>query len=166
MLRHLLRLTFLSAAFAAIALVGNSCERIDDTRIPAVQVGLTFRGQQTWDVYGVHGALDSKRFIKELNEPAGFYYVVSDCTGFGGLLLVCDFYGNPVVYDLSCPVEQRRDVRVFVNSDNEAECPVCHSTYAVFENYGMPLSGRAAENQWGLKKYRIGRNGSDYVITR
>lgn len=161
----LTRLAALATVFAAIAL-GTGCDHIDDTRIPAVPVSLTFRGQHTWDIYGVHGALDSRRFIKELHEPAGFYYVVSDCTGFGGLLLVCDVYGAPVVYDLSCPVEQKRDVRIFINDKNVAECPICHSTYAVFENFGMPLSGRAAEFHWGLTRYRIGTNGVDWTITR
>lgn len=154
------------AVLVAVAITGTGCDHIDDSRIPAFPVNVTFRGQQVWDVYGVHGALDHRRFIKELNEPAGFYYVVSDCTGFGGLLLVCDVYGTPQVYDLACPVEMQRDVRVFINKNNEAECPKCHSTYTVFENYGMPLSGRAADNHWGLTRYRIGTNGFDHIITR
>ena len=154
------------AVLVAVAITGTGCDHIDDSRIPAFPVNVTFRGQQVWDVYGVHGALDHRRFIKDLNEPAGFYYVVSDCTGFGGLLLVCDVYGTPQVYDLACPVEMQRDVRVFINKNNEAECPKCHSTYAVFENYGMPLSGRAADNHWGLTRYRLGTNGFDHIITR
>ena len=154
------------AVLVAVAITGTGCDHIDDSRIPAFPVNVTFRGQQVWDVYGVHGALDHRRFIKDLNEPAGFYYVVSDCTGFGGLLLVCDVYGTPQVYDLACPVEMQRDVRVFINKNNEAECPKCHSIYAVFENYGMPLSGRAADNHWGLTRYRIGTNGFDHIITR
>ena len=154
------------AVLVAVAITGTGCDHIDDSRIPAFPVNVTFRGQQVWDVYGVHGALDHRRFIKDLNEPAGFYYVVSVCTGFGGLLLVCDVYGTPQVYDLACPVEMQRDVRVFINKNNESECPKCHSTYAVFENYGMPLSGRAADNHWGLTRYRIGTNGFDHIITR
>ena len=154
------------AVLVAVAITGTGCDHIDDSRIPAFPVNVTFRGQQVWDVYGVHGALDHRRFIKDLNEPAGFYYVVSDCTGFGGLLLVCDVYGTPQVYDLACPVEMQRDVRVFINKNNEAACPKCHSTSAVFENYGMPLSGRAADNHWGLTRYRIRTNGFDHIITR
>ena len=86
------------AVLVAVAITGTGCDHIDDSRIPAFPVNVTFRGQQVWDVYGVHGALDHRRFIKDLNEPAGFYYVVSDCTGFGGLLLVCDVYGTPQVW--------------------------------------------------------------------
>lgn len=153
-----------AAAFLVTATA--SCSHVDDTRVPNAPVNLVFRGQQSWDVYGVHGALDSRRFIKDLHEPAGFFYAVSDYTGFGGLLLVADYYGNPVVYDLCCPVECKRDIRVFVNDSHEAECPVCHSTYAVFENFGTPLSGVAAERGFGLTRYRITASGADRVITR
>ena len=42
--------------------------------------------------------------------------------------LVCDVMGVPKAYDAACPVEVKRDVRVFINDEHEAECPVCHST--------------------------------------
>lgn len=151
---------------AALAFGAASCEHLDDDRIPVVPVNLVFRGQQVWDVYGVHAALDSRRFIKQLQEPAGFFYAVSDYTGYGGLLLVDDYYGNPVVYDLACPVECKHDVRIFVNDEHVGECPVCHSTYALFENFGTPLSGLAAERGYGLTRYRLTTNGTDRVITR
>lgn len=145
-----------------------SCHHVDDDRIPSAPVNLVFRGQQMWDVYGVHGATEYRRFIKSERLPADFFYVAGDYTGFGGLLLCGDFFGNPVVYDLACPVECRGDVRVNVdNTSNIAVCPVCHSTYAIYENYGHPLSGIAAERGYGLKRYRIGQAaGADYVITR
>lgn len=144
-----------------------SCDRVDDTRIPRSPVSIVFRGRQVWDVYGVNSAMETRRFIKEDNVPAGFFYVVSDYTGYGGVLLACDYFGNPVAYDLACPVECRRDVRVFVDTEsNVAECPVCHSTYSIFENYGQPRSGVALERNWGLRVYTVGVTaGGDHIIT-
>lgn len=162
-IRNLVALTL-----TVISAAGVSCSHIDDDRIPSAPVNLVFRGQQMWDVYGVHGATDYRRFIKNERLPDGFFYAAGDYTGFGGLLLVSDFFGNPVVYDLACPVECRSDVRVAVDATlNVAACPVCKSTYAIFENYGHPLSGMAAERGYGLRNYRIGRTtDGDYVITR
>ena len=156
------------AAAMALATAMTGCETVDTERIPAVPVNVTFRGEQMWTAFGVTTPLQYRRFIKQLKEPTSFFYVVSDYTGYGGLLLAADYYGNPVVYDLACPVECKPDVRVVVNADSHiAECPKCHSTYAVFENYGIPLSGLAKECNYGLKRYRVSRaaNG-DYMITR
>lgn len=160
----------LTAVVALGILLGMSlasCDRVDDTRIPRSPVNIVFRGQQVWDVYGVNAAMETQRFIKDDNVPVGFFYVVSDYTGYGGVLLVCDYFGRPVAYDLACPVECRRDVRVFVDNDsNVAECPVCHSTYSIYENYGQPRSGVAMERNWGLRIYTVGTTaGGDRIIT-
>ena len=161
----------MAAAAAVIALIagGTACDTIDNDRIPAVPVNIIFSTVATWDTYGVTGALDSRRVIltRTEREPRNFPYPASSSTGFGGVLLVCDYYGNPVAYDLACPVEQRADVRVAVNKDHVAECPVCHSTYAVFENQGHPLSGIAAERGYGLQVYHVQPGRADYmVVTR
>lgn len=150
---------FCLAVLAALALLCVSCDSVDDTRIPAAPVNIIFNDVGMWNTYGVGGALDSRTFVKENRVPANFPYTASTYTGFGGVLLVCDYFGNPKAYDLSCPVECKRDVRVYINSDNEAECPECHSRYAVFENEGRPISGTAAQRNFGLKRYSV-RNGA------
>lgn len=97
----------MAAAAAVIALIagGTACDTIDNDRIPAVPVNIIFSTVATWDTYGVTGALDSRRFIltRTEREPRNFPYPASSSTGFGGVLLVCDYYGNPVAYDLACP---------------------------------------------------------------
>lgn len=169
---HRLRLC-LGAVGTVIAVLvmalSTGCDTIDNKRIPAVPVNIVFPTVATWDTYGVTGALDSRRFIltRTEREPRNFPFPATSATGFGGVLLACDYYGNPVAYDLACPVEQRADVRVAVNKDHVAECPVCHSTYAVFENPGHPLSGIAAERGYGLQVYHVQPGRADYmVITR
>jgi hypothetical protein len=121
-----------------------------------------------WDTYGVGGALDTRRFIKADRVPANYPYAAGNYTGFGGVLLVCDYQGNAVAYDLACPVECKATVRVSVNTTSHiAECQTCHSTYDIFENYGYPLSGKAAEYGYGLRRYYVVSGSTDYrVITR
>lgn len=152
----------------AVACMLSACHTIDDDRIPATPVNITFSSIGMWDTYGVGGALDTQRFIKSERVPASYPYAAGSYTGFGGVLLVCDYQGNAVAYDLACPVECKATVRVKVNTDSHiAECPTCHSTYAIFENYGYPLSGLAAERGYGLRRYYVVSGATDYrVITR
>lgn len=147
-----------------------ACDSIDDTRLPYAPVNITFANAGMWNTYGIGGALDTRAFIltPTSREPANFPYTASSATGFGGVLLVGDYYGNPVAYDMACPVECRSDVRVYVDTESQtAECPKCHSTYAIYENFGHPLSGPAAENGYGLQRYKVMQGaGNYYAITR
>ena len=70
-----------------------------------------------------------------------------------------------MAYDLACPVECRANERVFINEDSEAECPVCHSRYDVFEKLGHPISGPALDDGYGLQVYRVGPGAQgEYMI--
>lgn len=151
---------------AAVALSG--CHHIDDDRIPPVPVRIVFSNVGEWNTYGVGGALDNRRFIREESSPAGFPYTAMTYTGFGGVLLAGSVTGEPLAYDLSCPVECKQDVRIFINEQSRAECPKCHSEYEVFTNFGYPVSGEAAEKGYGLARYRVvpGSQGEYMMIIR
>lgn len=149
----------------AAALFSVGCDHLDDERIPPAPVNIPFPTVGDWNVLGVGGALDYRRFIKEELVPADYHYSAISATGFGGVLLVCDVNGNPVAYDLSCPVECKRDVRIFVNNDElVGECPKCHSTYDIFTLGGHPLSGPAAKDGFGLRRYNVGPGRTDYML--
>lgn len=146
----------------------SACSHIDDTRIPVRNVNVVFSTVAQWDVYGVTGAYSHKRFIRELKQPANFPFTANTYTGFGGILLVTDPMGNPLAYDLACPVEVKSDVRVFINDEYLAECPECHSTYDVFSSYGAPVGDCLAfQHHYGLRRYTVmGGLAGDYrVIT-
>lgn len=165
--RHFGRMA-VAAVAVLLAAVAVSCDSIDDERLPPAPVRLTFANIGEWNVYGVGGALDHRRFIRELKIPANFNYTELSYTGFGGILLVGDINGEPQAYDLACPVECRSDVRVSVTDGSYAECPKCHSTYEIFTNFGYPLSGEAAKRGYGLTRYKVFFGGAtEYaVITR
>lgn len=153
-------------ALATTALCG--CQHLDDDRIPPAPVLIQFSNVAVWDAYGVPGALDWRRFIKSERVPADYPYTAMSATGFGGVLLCGDINGNPVAYDLACPVECSSSVRVFIDVEAlVAECPKCHSTYDVFSLEGHPLSGEAARMGYGLRRYHVtpGPQGEYRVIT-
>lgn len=154
----------ISAAFGFVA-----CRSVDDDRIPPVEVYIPFQNQAEWTVYGVSGACTAKRFIKQEHIPSGYPYQAMSSTGYGGVLLCSDIHGAPVAYDLSCPVEVRPDVRIVVDEDlQKAVCPKCHSIYDIFTNYGAPVGGPAAEEGFGLARYRVGPGvqGQYMVVVR
>lgn len=59
------------AVFSAVATF-FSCNRIDDDRIPAAAVNITFSTAADWNIYGVSGAMDYKYFILNKREPSNF----------------------------------------------------------------------------------------------
>lgn len=156
----------ISLFIAAVAL--TACDSLNDDRVPYAPVRVTFTTQGMWDLYGVHGAASWSRFIKYEKIPSGFPYTMLDETGYGGILLVCDIMGDEQAYDLCCPVEVRPTVRVNITTDMVARCPECGSTYEVFSNSGIPLSGPAVTHGYGLKRYHVvsGGAGEYKFITR
>lgn len=142
------------------------CDSVNDDRVPVRPVQIAFGTVAEWNIYGVGGALDYRRFIRDERIPANYPYTANTFTGFGGVLLTCDVLGNPKAFDLSCPVECKQTVRVEVNTDEYvAECPVCHSTYDVFSLPGTPLSGPAADKGYALRRYRVGPSqGGAYML--
>ena len=155
----------LSISLIAALLLVAGCDRLDNQRIPPAPVNITFATVGDWNVQGIGGALDYKRFIKEQLLPPDYHYSALSATGFGGILLAGDVNGEPVAYDLSCPVECKRDVRIFVDAEAMvAECPKSHSTYDIFSLGGHPLSGQAAHDGFGLRRYNVGPGRNEYMI--
>lgn len=168
--RHLNLLVTLIIALYVL----SGCDKIDNDRISPYPVYLTFNTIGDWELYGVAGAGEYKRFIYTDTEqtPANYPYKGLDKTGFGGLLLVCDPNGEYLVYDLACPVEAKRDVRISIDATNPlagiAKCSKCGSTYDLY-SLGTPASGEALSKKYGLQRYHIqvGSASTPYaIITR
>lgn len=163
-----LRFLGISAAIGALLTAGG-CRTVDDERIPVSPVRIAFQTQAQWEIYGVSGALETRRFIKSERQPSNFPYTSMTYTGFGGVLLAGDIHGNPVAYDLACPVERSASVRIIVDTEaNNAYCPKCGSVYDIFTNYGHPLSGKAAQEGYGLQRYIVagGMQGEYMTVSR
>lgn len=162
------------AALLCVVGLATGCHTVDDDRIPYSEVYLTFHTVGDWNIHGIKGdAAAYAMYVYQpggrLRIPASFPYTDLDRTGFGGLLLVNDVLGNTLAYDLACPVEARRDVRLTVPAGElYAECPECKSRYEIYTNYGYPKSGPAATRGYALQRYSVISGGTlDYkVVTR
>lgn len=144
-------------AFATASL--TAChDTVDTSRIPYAPVYVDLSTQGIWDTYGVHGFSQGRTFINTGTsadkQPTNFQYSTLSYTGYGGLLLVADLENLPLVYDLACPVERKRTVRVTYDRDTQlATCPKCGSEFNVCEHNGSPVSGEAFTRKWGLTRY-------------
>lgn len=160
---HTLRLSSVALCMCALF---SSCDKIDENVIPDFPVQIVFTDVGMWHKYGIAGALDYRMFIRQTKQPEGFFYTATTYTGYGGVLLVGDIYSNPQAYDLSCPVERSPDIRVYIdNQSHQAVCPKCGSRFDVFENYGYPIQGPAAEKKFGLSRYNVYQGtGTNYMV--
>lgn len=164
---------FVMYAAAGMVLFSGACNSIDDDRIPNLAVSIKLNDAGLWNAYGTPGVGAYQKFIRQLKQPAGFFYAADSYTGFGGVLLIygIDPFSNdfcPLAYDLACPVECKADVRVnFDTNTYEAICPSCDSHYNVFDAGGVPISGPAftGEHKYGLRRYNcIPTEFGGYII--
>ncbi|GHV20411.1 hypothetical protein FACS1894174_02230 [Bacteroidia bacterium] len=91
----------------------------------------------------------------------------TDKLGYGGILVINVQRDNIVdlrAYDLSCPNEAERDIRIVPdNNTKEAVCPKCGAKYNIISS-GAPVSG----SKYSLKQYNVvqsaGPSGT-YIVT-
>lgn len=158
--------------------LATSCgDTVNNTRLPNYPVFINLATPGLWNTYGVGGVGMHREFIKDLNIPSNFGWLASTATGYGGVLLAgVDAASNfadetwpylPVAYDLSCPVEADRNVRVYVDEETfEAVCPECGSRYTILSG-GGPVKGPAVSYRYGLEPYRCyGTPMTGFTITR
>ena len=88
-----------------------------------------------------------------LNKDFGF--------GLGGLILGTNNYGEPMCYDLACPICDRAGTRLTLN-DGYAKCSNCGVTFDM-NNYGViyqtPENAELISPR-GLYRYRINFDGT------
>lgn len=144
----------------------QSCIEINDEKIPSYPVNINLSTAGYWQTYGVTAPGMYREFNIAERKPANYPYVASSRTGFGGVLLVCDiFSGEPMAYDMSCPVERRGDVRIHIDESSfDAVCSKCGSRYDVMGGWGSPLSGKAVAQKVGLTRYSVIKIGAGYNI--
>ncbi len=82
--------------------------------------------------------------------------------GYGGILVVHTLSDNYCAFDLACPYEAQQTVRVVVQPDLTAKCPVCGSVYRIMDGTGWPISGPTRHK---LKQYNVYPNGYELNIT-
>ena len=80
------------------------------------------------------------------------YEKYGDAIGFGGLVIIYGFNEEYYAFDLACPNEINREIRVVPNNAGQAICPTCGSVFSIGYGSGNRVSGPAKE---GLRKYQV-----------
>lgn len=80
---------------------------------------------------------------------------VGEQTGYGGLLIFRTTGGGILAYDLCCPHEDDREIKVRPSDNGKAVCPKCGTVFVTMYGLGTPESGPAAEP---LQSYAVRRN--------
>lgn len=75
----------------------------------------------------------------------------TDRIGFSGVLVYTDFDGKYCAFDLCCPYEAQRDIKIMPNDIGEAVCEKCGSVFSIAYGIGNPISGPAKQP---LKRYK------------
>ena len=85
-----------------------------------------------------------------------------DRLGFGGVLVVHGASGEFFAYDLACPYEVDRNVRVVPDDEGKARCPKCGSVYITL--WGMGIPETQLVSKYPLRSYRITPAGDNKLI--
>lgn len=139
----------------------SGCDDSYVSSIPSYPVSLQLHLTSTYPTFK-NSTNQFLLFEKRVNE--------TDRIGYGGIL-VCtgislDDSGNTIYYafDMACPYEAKKDVRVYPVKDvDQVKCEKCGSVYNVGYGWGDPASGPATEI---LKRYKTSLSGDVLYIYR
>lgn len=128
--------------------------------LSSLLVGCLYESESTIPPYPVYYQVDFSSSIgKALISPGGYLRVehtevAHSAIGYGGLLIIHSLQGNNTfyAYDLSCPYERKREVKIFFNDRYEGECPQCKSRFSIQYGDGSPLSEPA---RTPLRRYSV-----------
>ena len=143
--------------------IAFSCEKEYHTTIPSYQVNVDLK-LETLDF-----ELKTNLAYKTITQPR----TALEKLGFGGILVINgmgDDFINIYAYDLACPVEAQRDIRVVpdnmssssaaVSTAVTATCPKCGAVFNIAGGTGAPQSG----TKYYLRSYKVAGNGSLYAV--
>ncbi len=90
---------------------------------------------------------------------------VGEQTGYGGLLIFRTTDDQLFAYDLCCPHEDNREIKVQPHVNGKAVCPKCGSVFVTMYGLGTVESGPSAEP---LQRYTVRKDFSRdgvFVVT-
>jgi hypothetical protein len=148
------RLSLLSILLAWTLL--QSCDDEIVSSIPYAPVNLTL--DLKYEDSELRNPLVYKTFIDKRSE--------NDRLGFGGILVINGRGENMLInlfaYDLACPVEVNRNIRIVPDDLGQAVCPRCGAVYMIANGSGASLSG----SKIFLKTYRVSPQPNDrYLVS-
>lgn len=89
-------------------------------------------------------------------------HLETDRIGYGGILVYIGFDSEYYAFDLACPKECDRNVRVLPNDVGQAVCESCGEVYDVSYGFGLPKNGIS---RYPLKSYKVRNSRNILYIT-
>jgi len=90
----------------------------------------------------------------------------SDKIGYGGVLVISGLGDRGIIlyaYDLACPVEATKSVKVVPDNIGYCTCPECGTKYNIANGSGVPVSG---PGKYFLRPYTVIDTGNNtYRVT-
>lgn len=150
---HTLGLNIISATLIALLCL-TACEsRLNEQHpVPDAPVNLT---------------LNIMRDAPALDIPGNTYTITRPLTtnqyiGYSGLVIVHGVDGVFYAFDLCCPHEHQRDIRVDCSMIS-ATCPTCGSSFNIGFGTGLPISG---PSQYPMRSYTVTQSGYNLHVTQ
>lgn len=139
-----------------VVLLAMSCHKVDVSNIPYARVylelDLTYKDK---DLVGVYN-------FKEITLTNGQNYGTQ--LGYSGVLVVCGLDSDANIqyyaYDLCCPHEANRNIKVVANNTGEAECPKCGTKYYIANGSGRP----DGVSKFALTSFDVIQQGNKLLI--
>lgn len=133
-----------------VVLLAMSCNKVNVSNIPyaPVYLALDLRYQDK-DLVGLLN-------FKEITQPRN----AGEMVGFSGILVVNGYDDQYYAYDLCCPHEANRNIKVEADNTGYAKCPKCGTSYEIALGTGTPNG----VSEFALTKYPITRNGQELII--
>lgn len=133
----------------------SACEQEDASSIPD---------------YPVYIERNTSLDALQLRTMGGYITVTSankktnEYVGYGGVCVFYGYDGNYYAFDMACPKECKRTIRVRLDSiPGYAVCDSCGSVFSIAYGTGSRTSGPASE---GLKKYKVSTAGSWVYVSK
>lgn len=128
-----------------------SCNKVNVSNIPYARVYLTLDLRfQDKDLVGLLN-------YKEITTPRN----AGDMIGFSGVLVVCGYNNIYYAFDLCCPHEAKRDVKVVADNTGYAKCPKCGTSYEIGYGTGTPSNG---PSEYALTRFQVTPAGQELII--
>lgn len=139
--------------FACVCLlIAFSCSKINESSIPYYRVYLTLDLRyQDKDLVGLYN-------VKSFTSPRN----AAESTGFSGVFVVCGNNNVYYAYDLCCPHEAEKSVRVVPDLAGGAKCPQCGTEFSTAYGSGAPVKG---PSKYALRRYNVTPRGQELIVT-
>lgn len=115
----------------------------------------------------VNVSINIMRDAPALDIPGNSYVITrpllqNQYIGYSGIVIVHGLDGTFYAFDLCCPHEHSRDIRVGC-SMILATCPSCGSTFDIGFGTAMPTTG---PSQYPLRRYTVTQSGYNLHVTQ